>query len=353
MEGVRLLADSGKGRDFLDAVRPGRFLFSLVMSYTETCRIPGITIAGANPDAMQFTPPADAEYLHYGHCKVIEQIPMTPDGKPTPGLLTRAALESAGIPHLAINAGSKIVPQLPFVETGLQPGRDITSEDAMTGDQLTRAVDYGRMLGMRLASLADCLVIGESIPAGTTTALAVLQALGFEARVSSSIPENPIDLKNKTAAAALERLGSKKPRDVVAAVGDPMIPLVAGMLCAASKVSRVMLAGGTQMAAVLAFASSMGFCEENAAVVTTSYVADDPTANFAELMRSVADVPAAAVDPGLHKSKHAGLRAFAEGFAKEGVGAGGSIMSYMLHTGGSPEKFLNAAETEYQRLTLQ
>ncbi|RNJ75825.1 MAG: TIGR00303 family protein [Nitrosopumilus sp. H8] len=348
-----MLADDGRGRDFLDAVRPGRFLFSLVMSYTETCRIPGITIAGASPDTMQFTPPADAEYLHYGHCKVIDQIPMTPDGKPTPGLLTRTALESAGIPHLAINAGGKIVPQLPFVETGLQPGRDITTEDAMTRDQLTRAVDYGMILGRRLASLADCLVIGESIPAGTTTALAVLRALGFEARVSSSIPENPVDLKNKTAGAALERLDSEKPGDVVATVGDPMIPLVAGMLCSASEVSRVVLAGGTQMAAVLAFASSMGFRKENAAVVTTAYVADDPTANFGELVQSVADIPAVAVDPGLEKSRHAGLRAFAEGFAKEGVGAGGSIMSYMLRTGNGPKEFRDAAEKEYLRLTLR
>ena len=35
---------------------------------------------------------------------------MTPDGKPTPGLLTKTALESASIPHLTINAGSKIPP---------------------------------------------------------------------------------------------------------------------------------------------------------------------------------------------------------------------------------------------------
>ena len=40
--------------------------------------------------------------------------------------------------------------------------------------------------------LTDCLVIGESIPGGTTTALAVLKALGFDAKVSSSIPNNPM-----------------------------------------------------------------------------------------------------------------------------------------------------------------
>ena len=47
-------------------------------------------MAGADPDFLKFTPPADAEFLHYGFCKSIDVIPMTPDGKPTPALLTRA-----------------------------------------------------------------------------------------------------------------------------------------------------------------------------------------------------------------------------------------------------------------------
>jgi len=41
-------------------------------------------------------------------------IPMTPDGKPTPALLTKASLESASIPQVIINAGSKIPPKLPY-----------------------------------------------------------------------------------------------------------------------------------------------------------------------------------------------------------------------------------------------
>ena len=98
-------------------------------------------------------------------------------------------MESSSIPHFTINAGSKITPQLPFIETGLPFGKNISIEKSMTDSDVSHAVDYGRIVGRSLASLTDCLVIGECIPGGTTTALAVLKALGFDAKVSSSIPE--------------------------------------------------------------------------------------------------------------------------------------------------------------------
>ncbi len=350
MENFELFGNVTKAQKFLETIKAGRFLFSFVISYTETCEIPGITFAGADKDSIQFTPPADAEYLHYGYCKTIDTIPMTPDGKPTPGLLTKTALESASIPHLTINAGSKITPQLPFIETGMSFGKNISNQDAMTDSQVSHAVDYGRIVGRSMASLTDCLVIGESIPGGTTTALAVLRALGFDAKVSSSIPNNPIELKNQIVDSALERIDSDHPYSIVAKVGDPMIPFVAGMLSSASSVSNVMLAGGTQMTAVLAFASKIGFNEENTAIGTTSYITNDESANFKNLVNEIADIPAISVDPGLKNSRFSGLKAFSEGFAKEGVGAGGSIISSMLKTGNDSTKFLDLAEKEYHRL---
>ena len=350
MEDFELYGNIGLAQNFIDSVKSGRFLFSFVISYTETSEIPGITFAGADKDSIQFTPPADAEYLHYGYCKTIDKIPMTPDGKPTPGLLTKTALESASISHLTINAGSKIAPQLPFIESGLPFGKNISTQDAMTDTIVSHAVEYGQILGRSLASLTDCLMIGECIPGGTTTALALLKALDYDAKVSSSIPDNPIELKNQIVTSALERIDSEHPYSIVAKIGDPMIPFVAGMLSSASSVSNVMLAGGTQMAAVLAFASKIGFNEENTAIGTTSYITDDKTANFKELVHDIADIPILSVDPGMKNSKFSGLKAFSEGFAKEGVGAGGSIISSMLKTGNNSETFLSLAEKEYQRL---
>ena len=353
MEDFELFGNVEQAQNFLEYVKSGRFLFSFVMSYTETCEIPGITIAGADTNSMQYTPPADAEYLHYGYCKTIDNIPMTPDGKPTPGLLTKTALESASIPHLTINAGSKITPQLPFIETGLSFGKNISVESAMTDSEVSAAVEYGRIVGRNMASLTDCLVIGESIPAGTTTALAVLRAFDFDAKVSSSIPTNPTKLKNEIVDSALKRIDSKHPYSILATVGDPMIAFVAGMLSSASAVSKVMLAGGTQMTAVLAFASKIGFNEENTAIGTTSYITNDQNANFTNLVKQIADIPAISVNPGLNYSKYSGLKAFSEGFAKEGVGAGGSIISSMLKTGNDSTNFLNLAEQEYDRLSAQ
>lgn len=379
-----ICGDAGRGRAFAESMGSGRLLFSLVTSYTATCEIPGITIAGADAQSLKFTPPADAEYLHYGHCKTISGVPMTPDGKPTPALLTKTALASASIPHLVINAGG-LPPKLPYVETGLPPGRNISGHDAMAQSVAAGAVEYGRIMGRTLAALTDCLVIGESIPGGTTTAMAVLWGLGFEAGVSSSMPENPLPLKEEVVYSALSRMGhvmyddgdgfgrrgagraelgapdpsaSSDPEQrqrymyrLAAGVGDPMILFVAGMLSSASASSKVLLAGGTQMAAVLALASGMGFESENVAVGTTSYVAGDPDAGFAELVAQVADVPALVVDPGLEESKHPGLRAFASGFAKEGAGAGGCMISAMLKSGIDSDRLLQAADAEYDRLS--
>ncbi|MDH3204249.1 MAG: TIGR00303 family protein [Nitrosopumilus sp.] len=350
MENFELFGNVSQAQHFLESVKSGRFLFSFVISYTETCEIPGITFAGANKDSIQFTPPADAEYLHYGYCKTIDTIPMTPDGKPTPGLLTKTALESSSISHLTINAGSKIPPQLPFIETDLSFGKNILTQDAMSDSQVSRAVDYGRIVGRSMASLTDCLVIGESIPGGTTTALAVLKAFGFNAKVSSSIPNNPIVLKNKIVNSALERIDSEHPYSIIAKVGDPMIPFVAGMLSSGSDVSKIMLAGGTQMAAVLAFASKIGFNEKNTIIGTTSYITNDESANFKNLIKEIVDIPAISVNPNLENSQYSGLKAFSEGFAKEGVGAGGSIISSMLKTGNNTTKFLELVEKEYHRL---
>lgn len=350
MENFELFGNIEKAKNFLDSVKSGKFLFSFVMSYTETCEIPGITFAGINKDSIKFTPPADAEYLYYGYCKTIDKIPMTPDGKPTPGLLTKTALESASIPHITINAGSKISPKLPFIDTGMSFGKNIFIQDAMTDSEVSHAVDYGRIVGRSLASLTDCLIIGESIPGGTTTALAVLRAFGYDAKVSSSIPNNPVELKNQIVTSALKRIDSEHPYSIISKVGDPMIPFVAGMLSSASEVSKVMLAGGTQMTAVLAFASKIGFNDENTAIGTTSYITNDQNANFKNLISKIADVPAFSIDPGLSNSQFPGLKAFSNGFAKEGVGAGGSIISSMIKTGNNSQKFLELAEKEYRRL---
>ena len=350
MNDIEILGNQSKGEIFKESLKKKKFLFSFVISYTETCEIPGITFAGSNPELIQFTPPADAEFLHYGFCKSIKQIPMTPDGKPTPALLTKVALESASIPHVVINAGSKISPKLPYIQTDLSFGKNITQGSAMDESEFLKAVDYGRIVGRTLSSVTDCLVIGESIPGGTTTALAVMRGLGIDAKVSSSIPKNPVELKNRIVTNALKNISSKDPFVIAATLGDPMIPFVAGMISTATEVSKVILAGGTQMAGVLSFGKSLGFNSDNLSIGTTSYIVNDESANFLEIVKQIADIPVLVVNPKLEQSKYDGLKAFSEGFAKEGVGAGGSMIASMLKTGINSDRILELAEKEYSRI---
>jgi len=350
---IEILGNTKNGQNFVKSIEKQDFLFSLVISYTETCEISGITIAGSNPDVLKFTPPADAEYLHFGYCKSINEIPMTPDGKPTPALLTKVALESAKIPHVIINAGSIVTPKMPYFETGLKPGKNISKTNAMDRASVLHAIEYGKIIGKTLASVTNCLVIGESIPGGTTTAMAVMKSLGIDAQVSSSMPENPIQLKNKVVTNALKRLDpSDDVYEIVSKVGDPMIPLVSGMISVASELTHVLLAGGTQMSAVLAFAKKIGFNKNNVAIGTTSYILNDKTANFLPIIKKIADIPVLIINPNLEKTTIKGLKSFSEGFVKEGAGAGGAMIASMLKTNIDSKEMLELIEKEYNRIFI-
>jgi uncharacterized protein (TIGR00303 family) len=351
LQDIEILGNKQNGLEFINHTTQKRFGLALVISYTATSEIPGITIAGEHPDLIKYTGPADAEFIHYGYCKSISAIPMTPDGKPTPALLTKAALESASIPSIIINAGSKVQPKLPFIDMDLKYGKNIASEAALSEDDVRKAVEYGRIIGRFLGASTDCLVIGESIPGGTTTALGVLEGLGIKALVSSSMPDNPIQLKNEIVKNALKRVHSRDPFDVIAQLGDPMIPTIAGILSTASEISKVILAGGTQMAAVLAFAKNVGFDGKNMVIGTTSYIVDDASANLLETVKQIFDIPILVAKLKLGESKISGLRSYAEGFVKEGAGAGGASIACMLKAGIDAEKLLFLTEKEYQRIT--
>ena len=67
----------------------------------------------------------------------------------------------------------------------------------MSAAQVRKSFEYGRILGEQLAKTYDYVVISESCAGGTTTALAVLLAMGTvrENLVSSSSPKNPKQFK--------------------------------------------------------------------------------------------------------------------------------------------------------------
>ena len=340
-------------------------VFVCVISYTATCEIPGITVAGANLESLKYTSPADAEFLHYGHCKCIDRVPVTPDGKPTPAIITRAALRLSNIPFFVVDAGSKIKPSIPHISFDIPSGKNIQFGNALDIDKVKQAFEYGIILGKQLGRTSSMVVIGESIPGGTTTALGVLTALGIDAKnkTSSSMPQNPHDLKNRTVSKGLKKanisFGSLRndPLRAVSFLGDPMMPAVAGMvdgvLSFGSGDSHVMLAGGTQMAAILAILKSLGRPLERISVGTTVYVAEDSSSNLTNLIKTISsEIGIYKLDLQLAHSSHRGLQAFAKGFVKDGVGAGGLSIVAILKSNGQIDgrSLLRAVEQEYDTI---
>lgn len=328
-----------KGQDFSHLLE-GDVAFVLCIGNTRTAEIPGITAAGENLDLIKFTPPADAELLYYGHCKSIPFPPATPDGKPTPALITYTALRLTEIPLFVVDSGLMVKPKIPFYSINAPVGENIAEKSALDSEKAEEAFNYAKIVGREISKTADVIMIGESIPAGTTTAGAVLKAFGFEPAVSSSMPENPVDLKRKVIDKAVERIKSDDPFEVVCEVGDPVLLTVSGIALGSKK--PVVLAGGTQMASASQIIKKIN---ENAEIytATTSYVADDPTARISEI--SAVDVIAS--DPGLSDSSKPGLRAYAEGFVKEGVGAGGAtLLAYKR--GIDRNTFLREIEKDYE-----
>ncbi len=69
------------------------------------------------------------------------------------------------------------------------------------------------------------------------------------------------------------------------------------------------------------------------------------------MVKSISNIPILSINPKLEDSKFDGLRAYSEGFVKEGAGAGGSMIASLLKTGMSSKKLLSIIDDEYTRIT--
>lgn len=328
-------------------------LFVCVIANTEVGKIKGISAAGANPNITDFTPPADVELVELGKCKCIDGVPVTPEGIPTPAIITRASLNLASIPFLTVNAGLNILPKIPFIDVGGKAGGDIRKKQAVVNPQGT--FERARIIGKNLAKLCDYLVIGESIAGGTTTALGVLVGLGYNAfgKISSSMPNNPRTIKEKVVKQALKKLSDRNVFSVISNMGDPMIPVHAGICEGAAKEIPVLMAGGTQMAAVLAvIKETEREIMNNLAIATTNWIINDKTSNLLGLINEIFPIPIMATKLSFVSSKYDGLQAYEKGFVREGVGAGGAAVVAHIKTKGkiNSEKILKEIEKIYREL---
>ena len=325
--------------EFLDNLIDKKSLFLCTIATTATSKIPGITGAGASPDLTEYTPAADVEMIVHDRPLCLTEIPKTvSDGgsAPTPAIITKAALNLAKIPFMVANAGVLVKPDLPYISLGEIPGKDIRTGKAVHNPK--KIFENGKILAGMLSNLTDHLIIGESTPAGTTTALGVLTALGYDAsfKVSGSLIENPHDLKKKVVSEGLKAAGIhwgekvSDPFKAVEAVGDPMIPAVAGLIMGSE--IPVTLAGGTQMTAVCALIKSLqpDFDFSQVCIATTIFVVEDDNSNIQHILKQIGEISLYAVDPLFHESDNENLQRYLYGSVKEGVGAGGAIMAAIL-----------------------
>ncbi len=320
MEGVSLVRGP--------VVEPGEVrVFSVFGGSTRVSTIPGISIAGPSPEATLWTPTLDLEYLVAGKPLSLNVVPVSPEGLPTPAVISRALLPRIPVSLLVVDSGLSYPLKVSHARLpSARPGGRIDLEPGLGGS--SKAIfEEARLLGRWLAG-GGGLVLGETIPGGTTTAAAIMTALGIPGveLVSSSSAENPKELKRRVVDAALGRAAhcGDDVFCVLDEVGDPVHVVIAGSAAGAlEKGVPVVLAGGTQMGAPLAILRRLGY-EGRIMIATTPWIVADRGAGIeriaAELGAGLAYAKMSFAD-----APRRGLRMYEEGYVKEGVGAGGAL----------------------------
>jgi len=351
---------SNSWKEFVDGIEQRNPMFVFFIASTKTSTIPGISIAGASPEQTLYTPTLDVEYLVLGKPSTVDVLPITPEGIPTPALITRAVLNIVKAPHIIVDCGVFKRPSIPVVTLphAVIGGR-IDVEYALPEGYGEKLFRDGKVLANMLASKNCLFVVGESMPGGTTTAMAIMEALGFKAigRVSSASPVNPTKLKEEVFRKALARYGKSVPMknifEAVEVFGDPLHIAIAGFAFGAvEKGCKVLLAGGTQMCSVIAILKKLGLdLRSRVAIGTTKWLALDKSSDIAGLVKDIApDVPIAYTLLSFDDAPFAGLRLYEEGYVKEGVGAGGSVVISHLYWRLTLPTIKEAVYREYERV---
>jgi uncharacterized protein (TIGR00303 family) len=364
---IRIYTQIKQGEEWIAKYRECLPVFGCVLGFTDTGLIPGISAAGSTPEDRKYTACADAEFLYYGAGrKPLYPLPPLTAGA-SPVLISRAVVEALNIPVYLFNAGLPQPPAVPVIDLGGSPAKCLSEGAAMKITTVHHLLKQGLLWGERLAANIPqgYVILGECVVGGTTTALGILTGLGVDAvgKVNSSHPVCNHTQKWAVVQAGLERMrasGGKllDPLEIVAAVGDPMQVVVAGMAIAASRNCGVLLAGGTQMLAVYALISAiadtydLSWQPTEVVVGTTRWVAEDPTGSTVDLALSLGKTipPLLATQLSFANSRYPQLQAYEQGFVKEGIGAGAACIAASLRQNWQQHQLLTAIEAQLERL---
>lgn len=343
---------------WFSAERRAKFL--LCNAGTKASEHSGISAAGADPLARRLTPAVDAEALVLGKTISAKGLPVSPRGIVSPVVISRACLKLLELDIQVVNCGSFESPKL----EGLLQLSEIVAECPSSGHALAEELvadlfKQGTEIGKELADTYDYLMLAECVPGGTTTAMAVMHALGYEIKglVSSSLPTCNHSQRWQLVETGIASSGytksefAGKPLLAVSSVGDPMQAVLAGIVSTATKKCKIFLAGGSQMLAIWALCKSLllpEFSLKNIVIMSTKWVAFDKSAGVQKLAELL-QAPMAVACPNFWNSRHRGLQAYEEGNVKEGVGAGASMCVAHLNRF-TREQIQNAIDDCYDEL---
>ena len=333
-----ILGDS----DFLEFLRGKKATFLLALSNTKTYEIEGISQAGI-PNKLHLTPALDAEFVCTGQVRSLNGIAETSKGVPTPALMTRMVHLLHPFSNIEIlNLGLEVSPAINYFKQhtfDLQPSESIDKGAGINAMEIfQKAVEFGKNYECQ----DDYLILAESVPAGTTTAQATALALGYDVKdkFSSSYKIKPDSIKDQTIQKALSHLDdSMDIFEKLGLVSDNMIIFNAGFLLGLTSTStKVILAGGTQMASVLLVVNAIVkemqgvFNSNNIALCTTKWVYADQASDIEGILKLL-DFPVNAFysDFDFSTSSHGALKLYDDGEAKEGVGAGAALCYALLN----------------------
>lgn len=301
---------------------------------------------------IPLTPTLDAEFITNGRVFSLDEVAETPSGVPTPAIITRAVHNLTPFSSIEIlDLGLVKTPQNTTYHTF-----DITPSDSIeTGANIDAKslFEKGMKAGRGYELKGSYLILAESTPSGTTTAAATALALGYDCGddFSSSFLHVPKNIKKETIDKALSLINDEMSNfEKLSHVSDNMLIFCAGFLLEASRRFHVVLAGGTQMAAVLLIADKlredilMRIKSDNITLATTSWIANDENSDIAHILSLLSYTPHAIYTTfSFQESSISLLKKYDDGEAKEGVGAGASL-AYACANGVENRELLEAIE---------
>ena len=340
------------------------FLFYLIIAGTDTCQITGISAAGIDSNSRKTTALADAEFCLLGTIKDYKyKLPMLKEGV-TPALISNVCKVLLGAKLIVIPIGVYKRPYFKHIlveKTYGNPSNCVSTGKTMDKSRVSDLYKKGFSIGL---TKNKPIVISESVPGGTTTAQAIMEAFGLDVAdlVGSSLLRPPRKLKAEIIKTGLlnANLGSNFTSiDAISALGDPFQAFSMGLLIGARKSKNtVILSGGSQMIAILLLAlefisfAEKQFFSEKVFIISSGWLAYDES--LKKLLKKVADkhnVKLFGFASGLnfHSSKIKELRDYEKGYVKEGVGAGG--FSLLAHLKGFKyEDIVSECESTIKRM---